>query len=103
MSKRLFRVYFVVERYGDHLDLHVLTNTFPTRRASDRYDLEQASQYGCSQEILQPMAMRQSSSDQCYRSRSAGDHCGTPAGESNDDPDDKRGKQAHFRIDACNE
>src|SRR3546814_18219521 len=27
---------FVVERYGDHQDLHVLTPSFPTRRSADR-------------------------------------------------------------------
>src|SRR3546814_11508346 len=28
-------MFFFVYRYGDHLDLHVLTHSFPTRRSSD--------------------------------------------------------------------
>src|SRR3546814_20064354 len=31
----LYSLYFFFELYGDHLDLHVLTHSFPTRRSSD--------------------------------------------------------------------
>src|SRR3546814_1635689 len=34
MSVVLF-MFFFVEGYGDHRDLHVLTHSFPTRRSSD--------------------------------------------------------------------
>ena len=59
-------------------------------------------QPGC-QQVAQPVRLHQRRGHQCYRARSGRHHGGPPAGESNHQADDKRGKEPHRRIHARHE